>query len=577
MERTLTGEPSGVKPCDGQKGEPCPGLRGYGLWLVAIVAIAVAFRIFFFIGYVGADPQDDGIYINTINSMVNGTYSLAPIRNIVAEDKLDPAHIFQLRVSFLVPVKYLVAMFGHSDFSFILFPFLCSILGVVLAYLLFSLFGGDRELGLIAAFLLAVYPLDCAFATKISPDVPLGLSIALTVFCFARGEIGLGDTGSSKRSGPWFFLSGLFFSLSHGMKVLGVVLPSFFLLYYLIHRRFKLQHLFVVLGFIPFFAVLSYYYYANSGDPFLQNTLTSKAQIFNMNVLWDRPFMKRYSLGFLEIVGFYGGLFEYTLYTLAFKAYSRGAVYYFSIYYYLMLLGAAAWALHLRKRLAPFTNRIVAVLLIWAAAGYLTLEFAPVSITEIFASKRYCLFPKPPRFHAYLSIPVVCIGALCFSCLRRYRKIMIAGLFLVAGISAVSLHTIQNYFHDGLKEIGDAAAYIQDHPEKTYYTDYLANGYLGYRLRYNPLYKIVDVNNLRSEADLGEGILILGGARGVEVSGEVPLDIVPQWAKEQYFGLAKHHLICIRQYHHPPYNSDTRYRKYDMKMLAAAGEKEANR
>jgi hypothetical protein len=576
MERIPRSEKSGIEPCSGPKDEPYSDLWRCRLVLAVIVAVAIAFRLLFFIGYVGADPHDDAIYINTINGMVQGTYSLAPIRNIIAENKFDPAHIFQLRMSFLVPVKYLVALFGPNDFGFILFPFLCSIFGVILAYLFVSLFGGDRELGLIAAFLLAVYPLDCAFATKISPDVPLGLLVALTVFFFARGELQLRDNGSSQRAGLWFFLSGVFFSLSHGMKVLGVVLPSFFLLYFLIYRRFRLQHLFVILGFIPFFALLSYYYYANSGDPFLQNTLLSKAQVFNVNALWALPHLKKYPIGFLEIVGSYGGLFEYTKYTFAFKPYSRGVVHYFTIYYPLMLLGAVAWALHVRKRFTPDPNRIIAILLIWAVAGYITLEFAPVSIEEIFANKRYCLFPKHPRFHAYLSIPVVCIGALCFSRLRRYRKIMFTGLFFVAGISAFSLHTIQNYYHDGLKDIKDAAAYIQAHPEKTYYTDYLATGYLKYRLHYNPLYKIKDVNDLHGEAKLGDGILILGGARGVEINGAVPLEIVPQWAKQKYFGFGENRLVSIREYRNPLPYSDTRYRKHDMKILAVAGAKESN-
>ena len=576
MEKIPSSEQSGIEPCNGPKDEPYSDLWTCRLVLAAIVAVAIAFRLLFFIGYVGADPHDDAIYINTINSMVKGSYSLAPIRNIIAENKLDPAHIFQLRMSFLVPVKYLVASFGRNDFGFILFPFLCSIFGVILAYFFVSLFDGDRELGLIAAFLLAVYPLDCAFATKISPDVPLGLFVGLTVFFFARGEIQLRDDEASKRAGLWFFLSGVFFSLSHGMKVLGVVLPSFFLLYFLIYRRFRLQHLFVVLGFIPFFALLSYYYYANSGDPFLQNTLLSKAQVFNVNALWASPHLKRYKIGFLEIVGFYGGLFEYTKYTFAFKAYSHGVVHYFTIYYHLMLLGAIAWALHVRKYFTPDKNRIIAILLIWAAAGYITLEFAPVSIGEIFANKRYCLFPKPPRFHAYLSIPVVCIGAMCFYRLRRYRKIMLTGLLFVAGISAFSLHTIQSYYHDGLKDIKDAAAYIEAHPEKTYHTDYLANGYLKYRLHYNPLYKIGDVNDLRSEAELGDGILILGGARGVEINGDVPLEIVPQWAKQRYFKPRENNLVCIQEYHNPPPYSDTSYRKYDMKILAVAGAKESN-
>ncbi|MCX5855485.1 MAG: hypothetical protein NTZ24_13110, partial [Deltaproteobacteria bacterium] len=340
--------------------------------------------------------------------------------------------------------------------------------------------------------------------------------------------------------------------------------------------RFRLQHLFIILGFIPFFALLSYYYYINSGDPFLQNTVMTKIQLFNFNAPWTLPMLKKCKIGFLEIVGYTGGLFEYTKYTFAFKPYSHGVVNYFTSYYHLMLLGAIIWAVHFRKHFTSYNNRIIAILLIWAVAGYITLEFAPVSIGEIFSNNRYCLFPKDPRFLLYMSIPVVCIGAFCFYSMRRHRKLMFTCLLFVAAVSIFSLNTIRNYYHDGIKDVIEAAAYIKAHPEKTYYTDYLASGFLRYRLQYNPIYKIVDIGNLKSEAELGDGILILGGARGVDVLGAVPLEIIPQWAKKQYFGLRKSNPACIKELHNPPPYSNIRYRKYNMKIFTVAGAKRSN-
>lgn len=555
-----------------RNGKLHPGLWKYWIGLAIIVALAIAFRLIFFIGFVGANPQDDAIYINVINSMVDDSYSLAPIWEVIADDKLDPAHAFQLRMSFLMPEKYIVRFFGPSDFSFTLFPFLCSICGVILAYYFMSLFTGDRGLGLIAAFLMAVYPLDCAFATKISPEVPLGLFIALTVFFFAWGECQLRDNESSKRPALSFFMSGVFFSLSHGMKIFGVILPSFFLLYFLIYRRFRLQHLFIILGFIPFFAILSYYYYVNSGDPFLQNTAMAKVQLFNFNASWAIPMLKKCKIGFLEIVGYYGGLFEYTKYTFAFKPYSRGVVNYFTIYYHLMLLGAITWAVHFRKHFTSNKNRIIAILLIWAVAGYITLEFAPVSIGEIFSNNRYCLFPKDPRFLLYMSIPVVCIGAFCFYSMRRSRKLMFTSLLIVAVISIFSLNNIRNYYHDGIKDVIEAADYIKAHPVNTYYTDYLAMHFLKYRLHYNPIYKIVNVLNLKSEEEIGDGILILGGARGVDVLGTVPMEIIPQWAKKQHLRLRESNPACIKELHNPDPYFDIKYRYYNMKIFTIPTE-----
>jgi hypothetical protein len=555
-----------------RNGKLQPGLWKYWIGLAIIVALAIAFRLIFFIGFVGANPQDDAIYINVINSMVDDSYSLAPIWEIIADNKLNPADNFQLRMSFLVPEKYFVKFFGQNDFGFTLFPFLCSIWGVVLAYFFMSLLVGNRELGLIAAFLMAVYPLDCTFATKISPDVPLGLFISLTIFFFAWGERHLWENGSSNRSAILFFMSGVFLSLSHGMKVFGVILPSFFFLYFIIYRKFRPQHLFIVLGFIPFFTLLSYYYYVNSGDPFLQNTVMTKSLLYNFNASWAIPLLEKCKIGFLEIVGFNSGLFEYTKYTFAFKPFSRGVVYYFTIYYQLILIGGLIWALRFHKHLTSNKNKIIAILLIWAAAAYITLEFAPVSISEILSNNRYCLLPKDPRFLLYMGIPVVCIGAFCFYSMCRSRKLMFTSLLIVAVISIFSLNTIRNYYHDGIKDVIEATAYIKAHPEKTYYTDYLAMHFLKYRLHYNPIYKIVNVLNLKSEEEIGDGILILGGARGVDILGTVPMEIIPQWAKKQYLRLRESNPACIKELHNPAPYFDIKYRYYNMKIFTIPTE-----
>jgi 4-amino-4-deoxy-L-arabinose transferase-like glycosyltransferase len=499
-----------------------------GLALFCIILIALAFRWYFFIGFVCADPQDDGIYVSIIRSMVNGTYSLTRIRDVILGNRLNPADNFQLRMGFLVPVRLLVEFFGPSQLSFTLYPILCSIGGILLTYFFINQLAGNKLLGLIAAYLLAIYPIDCVFSTKISPETPLGFFIALTIFFFVRGELQLENGRYNVKTIVSFLLCGAFFSIANSIKTLGIVLPVFFFSYFLLYRKLRWQYLFIIIGFLPVFVVISYYYYINSGDPFLQNTVNAQSQLINYS---DPKCINQMQLGPLEVLYTFGEPLDHTRWAFAFKSYVFDVIFYLTIYYYLFLIGAISWLSYYRKHFTNENNRVMSILLIWVISAFLFLEFAPVSLTEVLFNSKYYMLPKAPRFHNYMSLPVVSFGAIIFYSLRYRKKIMIAGLLLVLVISLVSMHQIKSYYLDGIREMKEVASFIKEHPERIYYTDHLARGELEYFLQLNPNIKIKNINSLRNINGLGSGILILGGARSVDLAGELPMKLIPEWAK----------------------------------------------
>jgi len=139
------------------------------------VALAVALRILFASGFV---DQDDRAYIERAYHLSIG-------------DPAPRGGHQGARLGIAVPTALSFAVFGVGRWQASLFFLLCSVAGVGVAY-----WGGrmlfDARTGVVAAFLLAVFPLDVIYATIVSPTAPTGLFAGLAVLLFLRGESGGG-------------------------------------------------------------------------------------------------------------------------------------------------------------------------------------------------------------------------------------------------------------------------------------------------------------------------------------------------------------------------------------------------
>ena len=135
--------------------------RPYARFVVlgAIVGLALLLRIYFFAGYIGLD---DGEYARFAYELANGQFRFGEYEG--------PA-VFPLRWAVFYPPSLLVAMLGLGEWSIALYPLALSIAGLLMCYLCAAtLF--DRKIGLIAATLYAMNPLDVREATRLLPDLP---------------------------------------------------------------------------------------------------------------------------------------------------------------------------------------------------------------------------------------------------------------------------------------------------------------------------------------------------------------------------------------------------------------------
>ena len=111
------------------------------LILGVIIIFAIALRYTYFVGF---NLSDDQFYIEIAHNLMHGN--------------LGDHGVFANRIGMTYPLALMYSLFGVSDYTTTLYPMVCAIGSILLAYLGGSLFCSST-VGLIAAFLLSFYPL----------------------------------------------------------------------------------------------------------------------------------------------------------------------------------------------------------------------------------------------------------------------------------------------------------------------------------------------------------------------------------------------------------------------------------
>jgi 4-amino-4-deoxy-L-arabinose transferase-like glycosyltransferase len=202
--------------------------------LFLILALALLLRLSFFVGLAWQDDH---------------AYALSAYRLTTGDVRTGLVYA-GYRITMVGPVALAYALFGFGAVTTFWWPMACSLAGVVLIFLLGRLVAGD-VVGLLAALLLAVYPLDAIYATTLLPDVVVSTFMALTVLLFL-----LGERASERWARWWYALTGFSFLLALDAKPVAIYLLAFFASYIIWQRRFKLAYLFAFLPLALLAAVL---------------------------------------------------------------------------------------------------------------------------------------------------------------------------------------------------------------------------------------------------------------------------------------------------------------------------------
>jgi 4-amino-4-deoxy-L-arabinose transferase-like glycosyltransferase len=139
--------------------------------LVLILGGAALLRLVFFTGYHG---YDDVYYIQRALELSGGTAN-PPMTHLAA------------RIGLVGPTALFYRAFGVTPLTTSAFPLLCSLLGVFAAFTLGQRLYGTHS-GLIAALLLALFPMDVIFASTLFPTEPMMLFGGVGLGCFILAE-----------------------------------------------------------------------------------------------------------------------------------------------------------------------------------------------------------------------------------------------------------------------------------------------------------------------------------------------------------------------------------------------------
>lgn len=324
--------------------------------LLSVVALALCIRLALFVGPAEVDDYNYARYAYEISK---GDFSLPDVEK-------DTGWLQRFRFAILLPVALSFATFGVSDLATVLWPLLCSLGSTTLAFCLGKQIQ-DESVGLLAALLYALFPLDIVYATRLLPEAILPFFTGLSVLFFAKA-----DASSAKREMYFLFaLSGIMLGIAYFVRVLAALILLFFVVYTVYRRKLRREYFIpIVILSVLILAEASLYYLKN--DDFLLRFRQLQAD----NAHWRAMGMNAPPGYYIE-QAFTNNLLKHPA----------------------LLVSLAAVCLVLSKQATA------AVPLLWMIPSFMFLEYAPVY--------------KEARFLSVVTMPAVLTLSICLCSLMN--------------------------------------------------------------------------------------------------------------------------------------------------------------
>jgi 4-amino-4-deoxy-L-arabinose transferase-like glycosyltransferase len=411
-----------------------------------IIAVALAVRAWCYTGPIGSDDHD---YYLAAYEMHKGEYQ-------------PSEKYWKNRYGMILPIAAAYEILGTNEYAAAAWPMFSALGAVAVCYLLGKKLV-DGQTGLLAALLLAFYPLDVHYSGLILPDIPISFLIATSVYAFIEAGT------RAKRSLPLYFLSGLLLGIAYLCRSMSVVVLPFLALYIIFfERKLRLEHSLLAVGFAAVLAAEGAYYALNGLSPLYGFQLNAQAAIA-VNSSGECSTSQGY---YPQVI--FGNLSV------------------FGPYFYLFL---PAMALAAVKR-----ERGALILLAWAGSILFILQFGYVSLFPPIA------VVKVRKFLIYGTVPLVLLGAWALMQVRaRLRWSVVT---LLVGLSLYFLRPCSYSFNRTPEAMGgnvrQVAAYLKQLPPKPIYTDLrtqamlmLASGFEFPPERFRDLYQVASPRELR--------------------------------------------------------------------------------
>jgi hypothetical protein len=396
--------------------------------LFLVIIVAVLLRLYFQIGHIFSD---DTYYSFLSFTLLNGDF---------ANEYLGYP-VFPLRMAFIGLSAFSLKVFGINEFATLFFPFLFSLLNILLVYKTVQLFARNTKMAVFAALLIAFFPTDVVFATIGFPDLIniffINVGIYFLLKSYSQKKIYLAFIG-----GASFFLSMQFKENIYYILILLTIL----LLYFLVKKkRFNTQLLIGLLFISCNFLIEGFVYLLLHNDFFYRITIT------NINYNYS-----------------YYDFFPYTAQKLSnSKNYLRNlfdqlfmintkSIFLRRFYLFLPIVSIIQTYLSFKKKehlLLLFWFLGLAILMIAFTTSF--TDYKPLDL-----ARSWYIYP--------LLMPMIILSSIF---INRFSKLIRNGLIAIYILgSLVMCVEYQNFFdRDNLNSL---KVFLRDNPSKTIYTDH---------------------------------------------------------------------------------------------------------
>ena len=207
------------------------------------------------------------------------------------------SNILSIRILHIIPIGFFYSLFGASIVSSAAWDGISFLLSVILVFLIGKEIYNDH-VGLLAAFLLAIFPLAAVYSTTMSDNIPMMFFVCLAVFAFIKAV--------KKNTKMWYLFAGMALVLPPLAIPEGFVLwiiIGLYIIIELLRKKLTINRttLFFVYGFVIVIAVLLLFNYINSGHPLI----TFTANMLYYSQTW-RPDLLPLPIN--TVLGFYPNL-----------------------------------------------------------------------------------------------------------------------------------------------------------------------------------------------------------------------------------------------------------------------------
>jgi hypothetical protein len=409
--------------------------------------------------------NDDSYYLETVGKIYKG-YGFHPSSYVQ----------WDIRIGLIFPVVLMWKLFSINELSTSLFFILCSLGSIVITYFIGTeLF--NKNVGLISAFLLSIFPLEIIYATQVGPDIPFQFTSALAILFLIKSQ------KSKKRKTLFSFFSGVFLGVSYLFKEMLPIIILIMIFYivwqnklnkkkffYVFRKDAMTNYFILLLGFLLIFFSQVFYFYIVTGQWFFGEKVREYAFTHDLNsnsdLLW-------YPTVMFDVRSTFFNWFE--------DLPIFGFTYYFVILAIVYLI--------LKKELGKSLFLIVWFLLFFAFFEY-GLQFFCTKIMN------YCVYPRHPRFLSVFSIPaMILLGNFLEFDKGKIKRIV--SMIIIIFLTITSLfYSYQSrlFLRNSMNYVKLTAEYLEKLPLKTIY---VPDGWSISKLKFFFKYNDTFVNNLK--------------------------------------------------------------------------------